>query len=641
MENSRDPNLEIKNIPTAFKHANKFPPGFNIPTTGVQQGLIFPNPFNPPKIGEQKLGNNLQQAPNKPNIYPGQAYIPVPKLENNKGSNPLDFAKNNQTLPMPQKLPFSNTQGDFLPNNSEGPPPSQKQPLFLDPSNLNSPKTIQILPNTQSTNTNFIVPSNKSNQGLINLSTSNQQNFPISAPTIPTSIPNKSSSINPQLPSSNVPNNLKIVRKPLTTTPETQLKGQIFSDNLIKNPQEIQKLLLPVPKFQPKVDIKPEPDEKNLINPTWMHIPKNPVSNLPNLSNFDKGFQKVEEKKCPESGKFGPSEYKPDFNKGILQSKDDDSCKLPRSEHVEIHDLSKPILDQKETIGKVTDPIALKPNSTVKLYLKMIGVCASAIDLRKINKKDGFSDLNEKKSKLSQKNLKEIKEIHCIKCQELKISVNLQCTHIECFNCFKQNVGNFISNPSQKTFKKASCKGCYINYSLEDIEKILGNDTLQKYQKQNSKNKCMKCGLGLNLQTNYFSELDCLHLCGVCYSTEIFNDVTSCFFCGEIFRNLNSTISRKSSCDLCHQNCCEDKCSCKFATVNQMCHTLPCGHTLCFLCTVNKDAKNHCPICNQVIKVGGRLRIFLQVMRYCIKCKNTFFILENQSLQCSACLQDN
>lgn len=267
-------------------------------------------------------------------------------------------------------------------------------------------------------------------------------------------------------------------------------------------------------------------------------------------------------------------------------------------------------------------------SSTIKPLLKVIRILSSAPDLKKLSKQENFTIFDDSTSNFPLNSFDDIKKVLCEKCQTLKIEVPLSCNHNECFNCFRTSIESFIQHPKKKTFKKASCAVCYANYSLKDIQAILGEKVMKNYEKIDYKIKCMKCELNLSLQLNFFSELKCLDLCNTCYSSELYNNAKSCFYCGQDFDKTSTTKKRKGSCNECYKNVQSNnnKDFCDY--VNFSYHTLPCGHTHCYICTINKVSKEGCLTCSSKIKSKHKKRIFIQAMRYCQGCKAIFTLID-------------
>ena len=222
-------------------------------------------------------------------------------------------------------------------------------------------------------------------------------------------------------------------------------------------------------------------------------------------------------------------------------------------------------------------------------------------------------------------------KLRCPKCDNFFVGLPLTCSHSTCLICFQTSLQKFISDPTPKTFQKFSCPECSVNCCKADVEKVysLKENNLMRYEALNSRKVCMLCGINGCLHTDFFGELECLHLCRNCYAEDLMFGGTNCPCCSMIYKNKEATKNRTAKCMKCHYEG-------KFVTdVMRDCHN---NHVLCFSCLEDSVIAKKCVYCR--FDLSGSLKVLkAMLMKKCCLCKKPTSIADLFTRPCCSFFQ--
>jgi hypothetical protein len=182
------------------------------------------------------------------------------------------------------------------------------------------------------------------------------------------------------------------------------------------------------------------------------------------------------------------------------------------------------------------------------------------------------------------------------------------------------------------TLKPCRCKTCFEFYSVEDVQKYLEGDLneIQQFKKLEIMKTCLWCKRNLNVLQEFCPELECFHICRLCYTNELFIYVKSCLVCNSEYKNKEISYQREASCLLCGKKG-------KILGAGYWCFHK--DHYLCFSChqqNLNQLIKNlKCPGCQQSFDKTS-LNIFAHfINKICIGCKDFISVADGE--RCSNC----
>lgn len=178
-----------------------------------------------------------------------------------------------------------------------------------------------------------------------------------------------------------------------------------------------------------------------------------------------------------------------------------------------------------------------------------IQILASHVSLSKIKK---FIECAQVPKNIPVNNI--IAKLICFDCGMIKGLTRLNCSHLVCVGCFKKCLLDYENTPSLTTFKAIRCPQCQFLPTSLEIYYFLDEDPSRAYNFMNISvsKRCCWCTRKLDLMTEYLPELECLDLCRECYADQLFLRENSCMACKLPFRNINSTLQRKSICSVCN-----------------------------------------------------------------------------------------
>ena len=210
--------------------------------------------------------------------------------------------------------------------------------------------------------------------------------------------------------------------------------------------------------------------------------------------------------------------------------------------------------------------------------------------------------------------LPSLSHLSCPNCKNLAIQVKLECKHPTCAFCLQSNVKNLIEKPSIEALKRCRCPTCLVLFKSKDLEKVLANSgSVQNFENLEIKRKCLWCKRALNACKDFFTELDCMHLCGSCYTNELYLGSRACMVCEKAFEKKEVTLKRRGSCFSCGN---------QDFIVKGMYRALHKDHLLCFNCLHNSVYQNPpfwCK-CGESIDKAYVLVTKIQLNKECSKC---------------------
>lgn len=207
-----------------------------------------------------------------------------------------------------------------------------------------------------------------------------------------------------------------------------------------------------------------------------------------------------------------------------------------------------------------------------------------------------------------------LQQISCPRCKNLAVQVKLQCKHQTCVFCLQSNVKNLIEKPSIEALKKCRCPTCLILFTSQDIEKVLAHsEAVQNFEKLKISRKCVWCKRILNACKDFFTEMDCMHLCSSCYMNELYCGSSGCMACEKNFDKKVVTLNKKGRC----LHCGKDD-----FIVKGFYRNIHKDHLLCFECLYHSicEVSAVCIECNENFDKINVLLIKTQILKDCPKC---------------------
>ena len=340
---------------------------------------------------------------------------------------------------------------------------------------------------------------------------------------------------------------------------------------------------------------------RNKFVPEKIPPGKLPEVKVPSSPEFSTPQEKIEETKGPEK-----------VPQNILPSNNRIPSNLANPSQVVPHPIAYPVQKHQNK-----DP--------QKAVLKFARFLSSRIN--PIKYKIGYS--NDALNNLLQPD--SCPTLRCLKCRNIFVGLPLKCSHNICLYCFHYSLQKYISNPSPKTFQKFACHECSINCCMIDVMKACSSmdNSYMMYEKVNFRKKCMLCGNDCSIPTDFFGELECLHLCRNCYAEDLMFGGTNCPCCSMIYTNKQATMNRPAKCT---------KCLSEGRFVNDVLRACHNDHILCFSCLEDSVIAKQCVVCN--FDLSESLRLLKNMLRKkCCLCRKTTSISELFTRPCCSFFQ--
>jgi hypothetical protein len=409
-----------------------------------------------------------------------------------------------------------------------------------------------------------------------------------------------------------------------------------------------------------KKDSKPE-NSVNPLMPLGSSVKVPPPNNVPqrsgfsqqpkpfaneNLGNTKDEVQKViieKQNEIPHRTQALPSQVK--------------SPEIPKNPAISISETAEPKKVELKAVSQAVnnkEPLNQKPafSSDFSTSSKVMGIYKNNPE-DSIEKQKNYLEMltllqdylvasSYLKSPSSQKKLDQTQKIFedffCLRCQKFYVKFELECGHHTCLGCFCEGVKSLIKERTLESLNDIRCEHCSLFFTAKDVSLVYGENSpdYAKFSTLIINKRCIWCKRELNVMKSFFSELNCLHLCSECYTSEVFYGGKKCFGCGDPFHNIDFTLNRKAVCLRCKQ---------PGLLVKTGFRALHDDHRFCFTCCKDDfhNKVTSCTDCNKNFSKEDKSAFNFFYVKYCIFCKKTVSVVDLfvcqtcQFISCETC----